>query len=137
MDLSSAMIATEHGFVSAEHQRIAEIVNDYDPDLFLAFIPEAKREPGDHPFAVIHRPVGRPEYIAFYADKCDERILERLFMNDLTKHSVIDQLEAKDRARKAVEFKRQMGEAEARKDLVQHIIKSPKTRYRHNGVTYE
>lgn len=132
-----AMIATEHGFVSAEHQRIAEIIQDYDETLALAFIPEANREPGDHPFAVIHSPVGKPQYIAFYADQCDERILERLFTNDLTKHDVLSQLEAADAARRAVELKRELDKAEARKDLVQHIIKSPKTRYKHDGVIYE
>lgn len=135
--LGSAYVATDQGFVSAEHQRIAEIIADYDPDIHLAWIPPDKREPGDSPFAVVHTPVGQPSYIAFYADECDERLLARVFANDLAKNDVWAQLEKAEAAREAIKLKRQMDEAEERKDLVQHIIKSPKSRYRHNGVTYE
>ena len=136
--LGDAYIATPDGyFVSAEHQRIAEIIHDYDEDMHLAFIPESKREPGDAPFALIHTPVGAPAYIAFYSDTCDERLLARVFANDLAKTDVWAQLEKAEAAREAIKLKKEMDEAEARKDLVQHIIKSPKATYKHNGVTYE
>ena len=132
-----AYIATEEGyFVSAEHRRIAEIIADYDPELQPLFIPEGKREPGDAPFAVLHSPAGRPPYVDFYDDDCDERLLSRVFANDLSKNDVWAQLEKADAAREAIKLKREMDKAEERKDLVEHIIKSPKSTYKHDGVKY-
>lgn len=124
-------------FVSQNHLHIAEIINDYDPTLSLAWIPADKREPGDAPFAVVHRPLGGPEYVVFYADQCDERILERLWRNDITKTNVLSDLESHNAALEAVKLKKEMEEAAERQDLVASIVKSKKNTYKHDGVKYE
>ena len=80
-------------FVSQEHMYIAEIINDYDPTLSLAWIPSDKREPGEQPFAVVARPANGLEYVVFYADQCDHRILDRLWSMDNQKHNVLDSLD--------------------------------------------
>ncbi len=124
-------------FVSQNHLHIAEIINDYDPTLSLAWIPSDKREPGEAPFAVVHRPLGGPEYVVFYADNCDERILERIWSNDSTKHNVLTNLEAHNAALEALKLKKELEAAEERKDVVESIIKSPKNTYIHDGVKYQ
>ncbi len=124
-------------FVSQNHLHIAEIINDYDPTLSLAWIPSDKRAPGEPPFAVVHRPLGGPEYVVFYADQCDERILERIWKNDSAKTNVLTDLEAHNSAIEALKLKKELEAAEERKELVESIVKSPLNTYRHNGVVYE
>lgn len=136
--LGSAYVATDEGyFVSQKHQQIAEIINDYEPTLALVWIPPDKREPGDSPFAVMHSPVGVPPYIVFHADECDERILERIFAADQAHNDVLTQLDIKNAAVEAMRLKQQMDEADEKKEIVKSIVKSPKQKYKHNGVTYE
>jgi hypothetical protein len=131
-------VPAEGGALVSERQaRIAEIIKDYDPELELAYIPPAKREPGDRAFAVVHRPLGRPAYVAFYADECDENLLARVFAGDNAKHDVMSDVAAKNAAHEALKLKKQMEDAEERKDLVQSIIKSPLNTYRHNGKVYQ
>jgi hypothetical protein len=136
--LGSAYVATDEGyFVSQEHQRIAEIINDYEPTLNLVWIPPDKREPGDSPFAVMHSPLGQPPYIVFHADECDERIIQRVFAADSKHHDILTELEINNRAAEAIKLKREMDEAEEKKDVVKSIVKSPKQKYKHNGVVYQ
>lgn len=141
MDLSlgTVFVPTEGGYFVDENQaRIAEIIKDYDPELELAWIPPDKRQPGDQPFAVIHRPMGKPEYVAFYADSCDERILERIFTGDVRNHggTILDRVDAKNAAVKAVQMKKQIDELDEAADEAAHVLKSPLSKYRSNGVDY-
>ncbi len=136
--LPDVYVPTEEGyFVSENHARIAEIISDYDPTLRLAWIPPEKREPGDQPFAVIHSPLGRPEYIVCYSDTIDEKLLERIFSMDSTKNDVWSDIERSQAAAEALRLKKQMDEMEEANDLRRSIIKSLKHTYRHNGVTYQ
>jgi hypothetical protein len=142
MDIESALttlgdkipLATPEGyFISAEHQRIAEIINDYDSDLYLLFIPPAKREPGDKPYAIMHQPPGKAPYIAMYSDTCDERLLARLFENDARRHDILSRLEAEELAQKLTEAKRRQDEADAKADIAKSMWRSPLHTYKHNG----
>ncbi len=138
LGLPDVYVPTEEGyFVSESHARIAEIISDYDPTLRLAWIPPDKREAGDQPFAVIHAPLGRPEYIVCYADDANEALLERIFSMDSTKNDVWSQIERSQAAAEAVKMKKKMDEMEEAKDLTTSIIKSKKHVYRHDGVTYQ
>lgn len=130
-------IPTEDGrWVSEKHERIARIIQDYDPELHLAYIPPENREANDVPFAVIHTPHGKPSYVVFTANECDERILERLWENDSTKGDPLARIDNHNAALKAIEIRKQMDEAEERQDLVSHIVRSPLNVYKHNGVEY-
>lgn len=123
-------------FVSEKHARIAEIISEYDPTLELAWIPPDKRAPGDAPFAVIHRPLGQPEYVVCYSDDVDENLLARVFSMDATKNDIWAQVNASQAAAEALKLKKQMEELEEANELRESIIKSPKSVYKHNGVTY-
>lgn len=131
-------VPTEEGyFVSENHARIAEIISDYDPTLRLAWIPPDKREPGDKPFAVIHAPLGRPEYIVCYSDDVNEDLLARVFSMDSTKNDVWSQVENSQKAAEALKLKKRMEEMEEAKDLAASIVKSKKHVYKHDGVIYQ
>ena len=131
-------IPTEDGrWVSESHERIARIIQDYDPELFLAYVPPNERQPGETaPFAVIHQPNVGPSYVvATFAD-CDERILEHLWTIDNKHGDVLTRMDAHNAALEAIKLKKKMDEAEERQDLISHIIKSKKNVYKHNGVEY-
>lgn len=138
LDLGMAYVPAEGGYlVSERHARVAEIIQDYDPQLELAWIPPEKREPGDKPFAVIHRPDGQPPYVVCYADDPDERLLARVFSMDTNKNDVWQNLEYERAAYEAMRLKTQMEELQEQHDLAASILRSPKATYRHNGVVYE
>ena len=127
-----------HG-ISVKHQRIADIIRDYDPTLELAWIPPEQRDFSDiEPFAVIHRPYGKPSYVAMTLreDQINETLLARLWSHDSKNGDVLTWVEAQDAAAKAVKMKEQMDDAEMKEDLVKHIVGSHKNTYTHNGVTY-
>ncbi len=123
-------------FVSEKHAQIAEIIQDYDPTLELAWVPPDKRQPGDAPFAVVHRPLGSPAYVVCYSDNPDERLLARIFGMDLAKTDVLGHVEAEQAAYKALQMKKQMEEMEEAHELAASILRSPKSTYKHNGVTF-
>jgi hypothetical protein len=131
-------IPTDDGrWVSEKHERIASIIQDYDPALHLAYIPPDKREPGDVPFAVIHTPNDAPAYIVATFDDCDERILEHLWSIDNQHGDVLSRMDAHNAAIKAVELKERMDREEASRDLTASIVRSPLNTYKHNGVKYQ
>lgn len=139
-DLQSLPVLADNGsFVSEKHMRIAELIREYDPDLEIEYIPADKRKGNDPPFRVVHTNRGTGyRYVVCYADDLDGNLLERIYKMDAQKHgNVLSDIDAHNRAVKAVmESKRRDELAEAH-DLAAHILKSPKSRYRHNGVVYE
>lgn len=133
-------IATEEGyFVSAKHMRVAEIIRDYDPNLEIQFIPEGQRAADEPPYRVVFSGDGRsPAYTVCYAHDLDGPLLERIFKMDAEKQgNILDDIDAHNQAIKALADAKRREEWEEMKDLTSHIVKSPKSRYKHNGVVYE
>ena len=69
---------------------IARILSDYDHELYLERLPSGHpylAEQPDKPYAVIHRPMGLPEYIVkvFPESMLDERILAQVFEWDTSR----------------------------------------------------
>lgn len=138
IDLGDVYVPSEDGgFISEKHARISEIINDYDPNLELAWVPPDKRQPGDKPFAVICRPPMQPAYVVFYSDDCDERLLGRLFSMDSNNGNVLDAIESNNAALELIKFKKDMDEREEKLELSKAILRSPLSKYTANGVTYQ
>lgn len=125
--------------LSVRHQRIAEIINDLNPELRLAWIPPAQRSAFDkHPFAICHFPEdGREPYVAMTVaeDEVDERLIAKLIMHDTRQGFSIDKLDAEYRAHLLMEAKNRMEEAEERKEFANFVVGSRKT-VKHDGVKY-
>jgi hypothetical protein len=69
---------------------IARVLEDYDHELFLEKLPPGHpylAEQPDKPYAVIHRPLGAPEYIVrvYPETMLDERILADVIRADAAK----------------------------------------------------
>lgn len=128
-------------FISADHRRIAEIINDYNQYMQLIWIPPEQRELNEEfPFAILHSPPGLAPYIVrkVRESEMNHTLISWLAMNDLSKNRPADifaRIEADEAARKLLEFKRQE-EAKAEKlDLAKSII-GGKNFYKHDGKKY-
>lgn len=126
--------------VNTDHERIAQIIQDYNPDMRLVWIPSDQRQSTDlQPFAIVHSPLGRPEYIALKCreDEVNEKLLGRLIAGDLSRNDVLGQLEAEDKARELINAKKWEDTLAEKREIAAQIIKSPRVRYTYNGRVYE
>lgn len=115
-------------FLSKEHQRIAQVIHDYDPTLELAWIPPENRTLQDtHPFAIIHHPVGQPSYVVMRLkeNEVDHRVIGRLWRNDVQNGNVLDAIEKDEAARNAVEYLRREEEMEEAREMAAWMVKAP------------
>ena len=122
--------------LSVEHQRIAEIIHDYDPNLSLAWVPPENRQLNEqYPFAVVHSPEDAPAYIVMRLreNEVDHRVLARLWGADAKNGNVLDNIEAEEAALKAIELKKRQEEEEEAKELAAWMVKAP-VGAKHNGI---
>lgn len=128
---------TEDGqWVSAEFQRIAQIIHDYDPTLALSWVPPQNRELNEEfPFAVIGTTANGEKYIALRIreSEMDHRVLERLWTADNAKGDPLSVMDAKNAALEAIELQKRMEEIEEQQELAAWMIAAP-SGARHNGV---
>lgn len=121
-------IPTDDGrWVSEEYERLARVVQDYDPRFELRWIPpEARTSKEDiaKPYVVWDTLVNKPVLFASELTTPKE-ILSRMFEGDMSKHSpdsILRKVEASERAAKALEMKAKMDEEEERQDYIAHLI---------------
>lgn len=136
--ISDRAVAMDDGhFISEKVAYISEIVHDFNPNLQLVWIPPENRGEGDTtpPFAIMDTSPGREPYIVFtiQEDELDERVLAKLFRGDLTKHDVLAEIEAGEKARQVLDLKRRMEAAEERQDFIKTVVGSGLHSFKHNG----
>jgi hypothetical protein len=127
-------------FVSEEHRRIAEIINDYDSTLNLVWIPPNLREfDEEFPFAIQHSPSNLKSYIVRKLRESDvnPELVAWLWMNDVARNgdAPLQRLKAIEDAREVLRLKANLEASEEANDLASSIIKG-KNYYRHNGKVY-
>lgn len=126
-------------FVHAKHERLAEIVSDYDPDLDLVFI--KTQVPPEPQYAVIHW-VGNDEYFVvswWHEHELDDRILISLFENDFRKHNpnqIFDQMLARQTAQKLMEQKEDQDEIAANWEFGKWALQTRLNTFKHNGKVW-
>jgi len=123
-------------FVSDDHQRLAEIIHDYNPAMSLLYIPQRDRA-GEvsFPFAIKEEQLGAEPVIIRYltADQMrrPNEILAWLFEGDLRKHrpqDVLARLEAEDLADKLLSLKKLEDETADREDKVAFAVSGGRDR---------
>lgn len=134
------MIATDDGhFVSANHNRIAQLIKEYDPKLELVWIPPENRSPRDEKvFAVRHTNSDGKSYIMFHIkeSEMDHRVLAKIYEADLTRHDVEAKMDAHNKAVQDLRNRELADRAAERQDLVRAIVGNNKSTFRHNGKVY-
>jgi len=127
--------------LSAKHQRLAEIIKDYDPDLEIMWIPPENRGERDQnkEFAVVCRPPGRQPYVVMRVaeNQMDESVLAALIIRDNNHGNVLDRLEACEFADQVMQAKEDHENYLERQDFMRSVLKSPLHTYRHDGKVYK
>lgn len=137
MDFSGAIVFQDGEALPAKYSRIAEIIQDFDPNLELAWIPPGQRTAFDkEPFAIFHN---NPRYLVgtFSEAQMDHRIIAHLFQINNANGNVLDKLEAEEAAKRALRYKELIEEYEEKQDFAKSLIQSKKHYYRHNGKVYQ
>lgn len=128
--------------LSVAHQRLAELIKDYDDTLELAWIPPERRPEFDRdkPFAIICYPRNdQPPYVVMKIkeDQMDESVLAAIIIRDNQHENVLDRLEACEFADQAMQAKADADKQAFREDFVKTVIKSPLHTFRHGGKKYQ
>jgi hypothetical protein len=125
-------------WVSAEFQRLAEIINQYDQNLFLEWIPpEAQLDLNDK--SKVFRIVDdRTKSIVMYADSLSNptAILERLWSMDAAHNDVVAKMDAHNAAVEALKNQEWIEQRMALKDFSNFVLKNEKSRWTHGGKAY-
>lgn len=130
------------GYINSNHERVARIINEYDPNLELVWIPPGKRDEADaFPYAIVsNNPDGSRTALSFWTEnEIDERLIEWCFLNDFTKHSPIEMYDAitnHNAAVKLMEAKIINDAYEEKKEFMKFLTKSPLHTIKHGGRKY-
>lgn len=104
-------IPTDDGrWVSENYERLARVVQDYDPQFELRWIPPEQRtdpEERKKPYVIVDIVTNSAVMFASELDTPAE-ILERLFLGDNTKGDVLAKIDAHNAAIEALKMKEQM-----------------------------
>lgn len=123
-------------WINQKHQALAELINDFDPNLFLVFFEPGNNE-GDHrmPYAVIHVDPKHPEpYYIFYLNESEvdqpEKVMAMLFESRRRANGkpgeLADWLEDQRRAAELVKAKATVDEDAERRDKATFLWKTGK-----------
>lgn len=141
MSLQGAYIldnASGHA-LSAQHTRIAEIIQDYNPELELAWIPPSDRTAFDaKPFAIIHNQPNGQRYVVgtFTEAEMDHRIIAYLFNHDARQRDVFSDMERENTAKELLRLKEVSDEIEEKREMGRAMINTRKSTWRHGGKKY-
>lgn len=129
----AAIYNAESGtFVSSKLQRLAEIIQDYDPYLELRWIPNDKRNSSDTlPYCVVDTRLGSAAYPIFYFGETTppEEVLAKIFQGDNSKNDVLSKVDAHNAAVEAFQLKERLDEMEEMHDQFHFLATSRSNNY--------
>lgn len=145
---SAGTWSSEFGqFISDDHQRMAEVLQDLNPNLSLAFIPQRDRKEGDtKPFAIVETRPGLEPHIIRYLSVLEmekpAEILAWCAAGDLVRNrpqDVLARIEREETMEELLKLKRREDELEDIIDMGAFVgsggINKLHT-FKHNGVVY-
>lgn len=107
---------------------VAQILNDYNHELFLEKLPPGHpwiKEAPNKPYAVIHRPMGLPEYIIknYSESMLDERILAQVWEWDTHRFGKkLDKFDALTHARHILEERKRADDLEEKRERMKYEL---------------
>lgn len=135
-------------FISSNHEKLAEILHEYNPHFSLVFIPPKDRDATDtKPFAILDSSPARPPYIMRYLSEREmenpSEILAWIFNGDMSKHRPIDvfqRLQNEENAKELLKLKDRQAAQEEAEDFGEYIFGEGLGHAgffaKHNGQTY-
>lgn len=115
-------------WVSEEFEMLARMVQDYDPQFELRWIPPESRstqEERKRPYVIWDTKINKA--IMFVSEtETPVDVMERMFLGDTSKGDVLKRIDARNKAVEAVEMKKALDLAEERQEYVQFLIGTKK-----------
>lgn len=132
-------------FINAKHQRMAEILHDYNPHFSLVWIPPKNRGALDlKPYAILSSPPHLAPHIIRYLSEKDMddpvAVLAWIFEGDLSKRrpdDVRNMLEAKLAAEEAMKLKAHEDSIADELDKLEFIARTPLHTFRIGKTKYQ
>lgn len=119
-------------WINEKFQRIAELINKFNDELFLVWIPYSERDPSNaKPYAVVHFPRDKQPYpiMVKSEDEIDERIIRDLFRMNQEHHDFQTEMDAANMAAELVKMQEAADRKAERRERHLSILKSPLHRY--------
>ena len=137
LNTTGAVLLHGTGDLSVTHSRVAELLQDYNPELELQYIPEQDRGAFDaRPFRVIHKSVNGTYVVGYFKeDEVNEKLIAHIFKHDRKNRNILTDLEDEEAARDALLLREKLDAQEEARAIAESMIKSKKSTYRHNGKT--
>jgi hypothetical protein len=122
-------------WISAEFQRLAEVLYDYDPNLALEMVPVAEWDNLVDKTKIFRVIDTKRNKIVLYANGVanPQEILARVWSMDQEYNNVIVNLDAQNLAAKALQIKRHDDEIAEQREFALFIIKNKKSTWYHDG----
>ncbi len=129
--VSPAHVRLEDGsIIEQDVLGIIEKVMEYDPNLRVQYLdPDRFPEMTDAPFRIIERCPDGLDRVVFSVWTLNEEVMHRLYAADNKKTDVIWQMDRTNQAARASKERRFAEEREESKDIIEHVLKSPKGKY--------
>jgi hypothetical protein len=134
-----ALVPSDDGrWISDEYARMSEIIQDYDYNLELRWIPPEHRSRDDKkPYVIWDKLSNTPVLFASELDTPAE-IIATLFQADATKNGhVLQRLEAMESAQRILNVKARLEAMEGAADQAHFLLKSPLHTNRLNGKKFD
>lgn len=134
-------------FLSEKHQRLAEILHDYNPHYSLIWIPPKDRSATDtKPYAILDSSPASAPYIMRYLSEVEMmnpgEVLAWIFDGDLSKKRPIDvlrKIENRENAEELMKLRQKEEELEDMSELAGFMMTGGRNKlntYRHNGKVF-
>lgn len=131
-------------FISARHQRLAEILHDYNPHFSVVWVPPKNRdETTQFPFAIVDSSPGIKPYIMRYLTEEQTQnpaeILTWVFEGDLSKHRAVDimaRMELRAKAEQLLDLKKREDQEMEERDKLAFIAKTPLNKFKIGDTVY-
>ena len=119
-------------FISEKQRRVNEIIQDYNPELQLQWIPPGRRNEKDEPFRVVHFPKNGHPYLVCTGMEADERLLATIFQSDQknVKGNLLTWLDNYNRAKEIYNAKINHDNLQEAHEISQAVIRSNKSSYK-------
>jgi hypothetical protein len=124
-------------WISEEFERLAQVVQDYDHNLELRWIPHDRRTRDDkYPYVIVDK---HTNTTVLHASELDTPvdILERLFTGDNAKGNVLEQMDRRNAAIQALRKREQLDELEELHDKAGFLLRSPLHTVRMDGKKFD
>jgi hypothetical protein len=122
-------------WVCAEFANLAQVINDYDHNLFLEMVPVEEQHKLIDKSKIFRVVDDRTKTIVLYASSLSrpQDILARLWSMDQNHNNVVANVDAQNAAVQALEMNKRIEEMEAQKDFVTFLANNTKSRWVHEG----